>query len=203
MTRNCLKIAKNDPKWPTPKIPWKISRFEKKCIFEDFFDLGLSHWRPESQLLSSVCRIGSFLVKRRQTLVPSHYPATWLSWQEASPKASALMPSAAGSLCRWHVCRGIHVPALADRIRFVVLHVALWSRRPPNSTETQKELKWPKSDSKVTRPDRPQSDPKVTQKWLRTHFCVIFESLSSHSGVGPRESFLSHFWVTLILSVFL
>ena len=69
----------------------------------------------------------------------------------------------------------------------------LWSRRPPNSRETQKALKWPKSDSKVTRPDRPQSDPKVTQKWLRTHFWVTFESLGVTLGWGTFESLLGHF----------
>ena len=79
----------------------------------------------------------------------------------------------------------------------------LWSQRAPKSTETQKELKWPKSDSKVTRADRPQSDLKLAQKWLQTHFWVIFESLLSHLGSLPRESLLSHFWVTLILSAFL
>ena len=31
----------------------------------------------------------------------------------------------------------------------------------------------------------------------------MFESLSSHSAVGAWESLLSHFWVTLVLSVFL
>ena len=36
----------------------------------------------------------------------------------------------------------------------------LWSGRPPNSTEAQKELKWPKSDSKVTFGVPPPSDPK-------------------------------------------
>ena len=73
----------------------------------------------------------------------------------------------------------------------------LWSRRAPNSTETQKELKWPKSDSKVTPADRPQSDPKLAQKWLRTpffsHFWVTFESL----GITLKCGLGSHFWVTL------
>ena len=42
----------------------------------------------------------------------------------------------------------------------------LWLRigRAPNSTEIQKELERPKSGSKVTRADRPQSDLKLTQK---------------------------------------
>ena len=79
----------------------------------------------------------------------------------------------------------------------------LWSGRPPNYTELQQELEWPKSDSKVTRADRPQSDPKMTQRWLQTPFSSHFWVACGHSGLGPRESLLSHFWVTLILSVFL
>ena len=98
----------------------------------------------------------------------------------------------------------------------------LWSRRPPNSRETQKASKWPKHDSKVTPGVPPQSDPKwlksdskMTQKWVRSHFWVTFgslwgrsgrvtfESLLGHFGVGLAESLLSHFWVTLMLSVFL
>ena len=63
------------------------------------------------------------------------------------------------------------------------------SGRAPNDTDTHKELKWTKSDSKVTRADWPQSDLKLTQKWLQTpfssHFWATFESL-------PRESLLSH-----------
>ena len=58
----------------------------------------------------------------------------------------------------------------------------LRSGRAPKSTETQKEVKWPKSDSNVTARVSPQSDPKwlksnskMTQKW------------------GP-ESYLSQFW---------
>ena len=39
----------------------------------------------------------------------------------------------------------------------------LWSWRAPNSTETQKELKWQKGDSKVTPKVPPQIDSKVTQ----------------------------------------
>ena len=45
---------------------------------------------------------------------------------------------------------------------------------------------WLKSD---------QNDPEVTQKWL-------FESLSSHFPVNPRNSLLSHFWVTLTFGGF-
>ena len=52
----------------------------------------------------------------------------------------------------------------------------LWSQRAPNSTETQKELKWLKSDSGRPTPKWPKIDSKVTPD-------PIFESL------------LSHFWV--------
>ena len=88
--------------------------------------------------------------------------------------------------------------------------LGLWSQRAPNSTETQKDLKWPQSDSKVTRADRPQSDPKLTQKWLWTpclsHFWVTFESLGVTLGWRPWKSFfeslLGHFnsfWVSVEL----
>ena len=71
----------------------------------------------------------------------------------------------------------------------------LWIGCAPNSTETQKESKWPKSDSKLTPADRPQSDLKLTQKWLRALFLVMFESLLS--GRTTFESLLSHFWSLL------
>ena len=90
-TRNYSKITKKDPKWPTPKMTGKNSKITKKCIFEEFLvffmffpgnfgggpfwvlfskfrvisgpgDLGLSHWRPESQSLGT--RIAAF---RRHT----------------------------------------------------------------------------------------------------------------------------------------
>ena len=76
------------------------------------------------------------------------------------------------------------------------LHFSICGSRPlrergraPNYTDTHKELKWTKSDSKVTRAGWPQSDLKLTQKWLQTpcssHFWATFESL-------PRESLSSH-----------
>ena len=68
----------------------------------------------------------------------------------------------------------------------VVAVVGLCSGRAPNPTETQKELKWPNSDSKVTPADRPQSDPSGP------HFWVAFESLGVALGRDPG----SHFWVT-------
>ena len=44
----------------------------------------------------------------------------------------------------------------------ITIYIRLWSQRAPNSTEAQKELKWPKSDSKVPSqgpiPEWPQSD---------------------------------------------
>ena len=76
----------------------------------------------------------------------------------------------------------------------------LWSWRPPNSTETQKELKWPKSDSKVTPGVPSQSDPKwlksdskMTQNWVRSHFWVTLGSLWGRSGRVTFESLLGHF----------
>ena len=79
--------------------------------------------------------------------------------------------------------------------------LALWSGCPPNSTETQKELKWPKSDSKVTsgvpaQSDTkwPKSDSKVTQKEsLLSHFWVTFGSLWGRSARVTFESLLGHF----------
>ena len=80
--------------------------------------------------------------------------------------------------------------------------LVLWSGRAPNSTETQKELKWPKRDSKWL----PKSQSRVTpsdSKWLKNDpkmgSGVTFESILGHFGVGLPESLLSHFWVTLIL----
>ena len=61
----------------------------------------------------------------------------------------------------------------------------------------------------MTRADRPQSDSKLTQKWLQTpcssHIGVAFESLGVLWGGTPKVTFevLSHFWVTLIFSVYL
>ena len=105
------------------------------------------------------------------------------------------------------VTEGFHIRQRMLAAQSCFPSLMLWSGRPPNSTETQKEWKWPKSDSKVTQADRPQSDPKVTQKWLKNDSKmgsgVTFESILGHFGVGLPESLLSHFWVTLILSVFL
>ena len=64
------------------------------------------------------------------------------------------------------------------------------SQRSPKSTETQKGLKWPKSDSKATRAQKwPKSDSKVTPD-------PIFESLLRHLGSLWGGGFGSHFWVT-------
>ena len=59
---------------------------------------------------------------------------------------------------------------------------------------------WPKSDSKVTLGDPPQSDPKwlkATRKWLengvRSHFWVIFGSLWGRSAQVTSESLWGHF----------
>ena len=74
--------------------------------------------------------------------------------------------------------------------------VSLWSGPAPKSTETEKELKWPKSDSKVTPRVPTQSDSKVTQKWLknavRSHFWANFGSLWGRSAGVTFESLLGH-----------
>ena len=45
--------------------------------------------------------------------------------------------------------------------------VALRNGCAPNFSETQKESKWPKSDSKLTPADQPQSDLKIDSKVAR------------------------------------
>ena len=81
----------------------------------------------------------------------------------------------------------------------------------PNYTETQKELKWPKTDSKVTR-NRPT--PKWPQNWLKSdsgpYFRVDFESLLSRLkslwGGTPGVTFvnpdLANLWVYAFLALF-
>ena len=64
----------------------------------------------------------------------------------------------------------------------------LWSACPPRRPENQKQLKWRKSDSKVTLRGRPQSDSRMTQNAWKSHFWVT---------LGPTPQ--SHFWVTLIV----
>ena len=50
------------------------------------------------------------------------------------------------------------------------------------------------NDSKVTRADRLQSGPKLTQKWPHFEWCLSrFWVTWGHFGVGPWESLLSHF----------
>ena len=67
--------------------------------------------------------------------------------------------------------------------------------------KTQKQLKWLKNDSKVTFRGQPESDSKMTQKWLffqsKMTRKVTFESLLCHFRVT-----FSHFWVTLIIFEF-
>ena len=54
--------------------------------------------------------------------------------------------------------------------------------------------KWLKSDSQSPTPEWPQSDPKLTQKWLQTPSWVIFESLLGHFGVTQEWDTESHAW---------
>ena len=69
----------------------------------------------------------------------------------------------------------------------------LWSACPPRRPEYQKQLKWRKSDSKVTLRGRPQSDSKMTEKWLFQAFWVIFESLWGRPLKVTFESLFRHF----------
>ena len=81
--------------------------------------------------------------------------------------------------------------SLLNKVSFKKATIALRSGRLYRNT------KWPKSDSKVTRADRPQSDLKLTQKWLQTpflsHFWGHFWVTWLRSGAGLPES---RFWVT-------
>ena len=81
---------------------------------------------------------------------------------------------------------------------YISLSLSFWSGRSPNYTETQKELKWPRSDSKVTVADH--TNVKATQKWPKSDPKVtpdpIFESFLSHFGVTLGWDPASHFWVT-------
>ena len=69
----------------------------------------------------------------------------------------------------------------------------LWSACPSRRPENQKQLKWRKSDSKVTLRGRPQSDSKTTEKWLFQAFWVIFESLWGRLLKVTFESLFRHF----------
>ena len=77
----------------------------------------------------------------------------------------------------------------------------LRSARAPNSTETQKEVKWVTSDSKMTPRVPPQSDLRWPQNNSNMGSRVTFEAILGHFGVGLPEPLLSHSWVTLILPV--
>ena len=82
----------------------------------------------------------------------------------------------------------------------IIITILLWHGRAPKSTETLKELRWPKSDSKVTPGSHPRVTPsnsKVTRKWLkngvRSHFWVDFRSLWGLSAWATFESLLGRF----------
>ena len=64
---------------------------------------------------------------------------------------------------------------------------------PPRRPEKQKQLKWRKSDAKVAPRGRPQSDSKMTEKWLFQAFWVIFESLWGRSLKVSFESLFRQF----------
>ena len=75
--------------------------------------------------------------------------------------------------------------------------------------QTQKQLKGLKNHSKLTFRGQPESDAKMTPKWLKSgswvifaskiesHFWVTLVSFLSHFQVDPKKPILSHLWVTL------
>ena len=81
---------------------------------------------------------------------------------------------------------------------------ALWSVAPPKAPSSPKQLKWPKSDSKVTLGGRRPIDSKKGQKWLKkgflwlknpflSHFWPFFESIGRRPPRVTFESLLGHF----------
>ena len=84
-----------------------------------------------------------------------------------------------------HLHSGKSIPPRVKISVFTYLH--------RNTERTKSTQKWPKSDSGRPTPKWPKIDSKVTQdpifESISSHFWVI----SSHSGVGPQESLLSHF----------
>ena len=77
---------------------------------------------------------------------------------------------------------------------------ALWSVAPPKAPRSPKQLKRPKSDSKVTLGGRRLIASKKGHKWLKqgssvtqTLFGVTFDPFLSRLGVDPPGSLLSHF----------
>ena len=85
-------------------------------------------------------------------------------------------------------------PVRVGRVRWT-LAMGDW-RFGPSKVHRNPKIEATKDDSKVTPANRPQSVPKVTQKWLRTSFSSQFRVISSHFWVGPQQSPLSHLCVT-------
>ena len=135
---------------------------------------------------------------------PSQKGLQALRW---TSRCSSRCPSRCNAL--WLSCLDFRLlkclTAILGSYQRRVKELPLKFRCSPNYIETQKEQKWPKSDSKVTRgrptPKWLKIDSKVTQdpilEPISSHFWVI----SSHSGMGPQESLLSHFFVSWVLSM--
>ena len=84
----------------------------------------------------------------------------------------------------------------------MIAFLILGGRRAPNSTETQKELKWPKSDSKLSPWAPLQSDPKWLKSDSEMGSGVTFGSLWGRSARVTFESLSGHFssfWVSVAL----
>ena len=128
-----------------------------------------TQWVPLSLLVVCRSELAEFFAELTE-FAPKLSEAQWVVFSEREYSRNSI-PPVFGVRCK---------EVLLTNSRPLLL----WVQRAPKSTETQKELKWPKkrlkSDSQGPTPEWPQSDLKLTQKWLRTHFWVIFESLSSH-----------------------
>ena len=78
----------------------------------------------------------------------------------------------------------------------------LWSVAPPKAPRSPKQIKWPKSDSKVTLGGRRPIDSKKGQKWLKKEFLWLktpFWATFDLFWVNWASTPQSHFFVTLIV----
>ena len=84
-----------------------------------------------------------------------------------------------------------------DMPKALALKLKLWIAHAPNSTETQKDLKWTqkwlKSDSWGPTPKWLKNGSKVTQKWLKNGSGVTHKWLKNGVPGVTFEPFVAHF----------
>ena len=186
---------------PEPPRPWNSSKKTLKIPLTStpYKELKKYLTNPKHNVSSIFRRVLGFLFKGTKRVLRQQglYPL-WV----AVPKTCLCPGFALYLYCVLAERSSLKTRRIgADPIKVTLVNwknLKLWSGRAPNSTETQKELEWPKSDSQVTPADRPQSNLKLTQKWLKNDSNmgsgVSFESLLGCFGVRPSaESLLSHF----------